>query len=378
MNIFFHQLFISFLIFAINSSIIINDAVHPDERLLKIVLQDIQKTVDSSYPQNYSGAKIIVKTTCTPYDFKTKKPEICIQKNLENDYAIEMRNAMQKFELSFSNIDLKNLKSEITINEYFQDFLALSQELATDPLSIQESIKKGIEVGLTKAITSDMIVNIDAKTCQFEYTYSGLKNKVTCSIVGETVIFETEFFNIVIELSIPEKVIISHEIETTILETVKHLNTVKKFELSDGAGSAQSFKKTSCKLIFESDEIKNHLSKRLESYGLKFSLEKAEDNLAEIKIADETRFVTIKCSTSDVSNFATLVLSVSFANLDSAIVSEDQTILKESMYDTGLLGKSFVDYYASVVIRMMGNGEKVAETRIAVTDDKNNENEDQK
>lgn len=342
---------LAFLLFGISLGSLLIDEETPaiTSRYLAGLETELQGVVDKAYQDGgFKTAKPKIVTPCTDSKPQDNKLEICYISDGKDTVNIKMKNAVQTTELEYSNLDLKDPKSEININKYIESFLKQNEEIAVDEVTKKNAIQAGVEDALKIVKATDVAISLEAKACSIAYTLAGKKCVITCEINGNTIKFETGFFSDVLDLSIPLIAFIKFEVSKVVKEMVKHLQAMQKFALSDGAEAAQSLKETTCDQILKSDEVTKDFQERLKTNGL--ALESAENQLT-LKGGDKS--VVIKCSSNTVSGSKIISLDALFDGIDKNLQPVNQVLLASSLYNMKSIGIAFIEDTGTLTIRMI-------------------------
>ena len=350
---------------SLNSLLIDQEIQTISSRYLAQLDTELQTLVDKIHQEGgFKTPKPTIVASCVESKPQDNKLEICYTTDGKDTVNIKMRNAVQTTELEYSNLDLKDPKSEININKYVESFLKQNEDIAVEDATKKNAIQAGVEDALKIVKASEVAISLEDKACSISYTLVEKKNVINCEIKGNTIRFETGFFSDVLDLSIPLIAFIKFEVSKVVKEMVKHLQAMQKFALSDGAEAAQSLKETTCKDIFGSDEINKDFQERLKINGL--TMEKGEN---ELTIKGGDKMVVIKCSEKTVSSSKVISLDALFDGVDKNLQPVNQVLLASSLYNMKSIGVAFIEDSGTLTIRMISPNNAEEKFQDVNTDD---------
>lgn len=331
-----------------NSIILTDEKVSNQERWL--ILKDEVMTKIKALVGSSKTEIVYNENECGKYDPKDvkKRVEICISKHSESDNSIslEFRNPNNRFELSFSNIDINSLSSDIKLDPYVEEFVKSLEELVFDANEKKDSIKKAIQKGAEDAKAT--VVSLDDSKLVFKYEEK--ENTINYSITGDMLEFSTDFFQDSIDLNIPLKKFIEFETKKLVADVIEHLHLMKQFALSDGETAAQSIKTINCKSIMENNVIMNGLKTRLDKDKITVS-----QSDTTVTIGKDGKDVKVTCEEKQVGDFSLIEIKADFTVVSSQINPVTQTFLSKSLYNLLPVIQSFFNDLGVFVTRILSD-----------------------
>jgi len=318
------------------------------EQIVTTVFEEIKKDVEQSEYKLKEGRVIKYNEKCANYDpnDEPNSIQVCIVSfnDADNSVVLELRNPNNRFELEFSNIDFKDIASDIKLKPYVEEFLKSILELVTKKEEKAALIKEAINEVAKELGISDM----SSTETEISYTYKNRQNKIATKIDGNLLEVSTDFFTDVIDLNIPLKKFILFETKKFFKEIISHLSLMQGFALSDGEGAGQSLKELTCEKIFKNAEMIGSFSERLQKSELKVDA----DN-ESITVSSDNKSFTIKCTEVQTGTQDLVELTADYSKIAPSIQPTKQTFLKKSLYDFQYLVAAFLYEIGTFGIRVL-------------------------
>lgn len=344
----------------IGSIILTDDNLSSAQRWLVLneqVMGKIKSMIDAASPTTvvyYDPNK------CDAYNPKDEitRIQVCVKSSSDTDNSInlEFRNPNNKFELSFSNINIQDEASDIKIDPYVDEFIKSLNDLVFDPALKKTSIQKGITDGAAAAGASDVRVD-DSK---ITFKYQDKENVINYSIKGDMLEFSTDFFQDSIDLNIPLKKFIEFETKKLVADVIEHLHLMQQFALSDGETAAQSIKTLSCESIMANANIIPKFTEKLSKDAIQVTV-----SGTSVSIQKDGKAVDVGCTLITVGDFSLVELKADFKSVSSQINPVTQTFLTKSLYNLLPVVQSFFNDLATFITRILSdtnNGENFEPT----------------
>lgn len=335
-----------------DSSIRVHTSFEDDSRYLLQLKQTIEKIVQESYPEDFGADRKTKVVVGCPQDSKRSEPLICILKE-GVEVVIQLTNGSSMFTLSYSNLDIGSARQELTVNEYFKDFLATLNTVVFDLTKKVDEIKAFIEEGLTEAGAVEPQIEVKTNDIEFSYTFGELKSEGVCRVSKESVVLENDLFKVQTELSSIDLTILKHEIKQSISDFLRRYFDYRVFELSEDTGQVSSVKSSSCKKVFESSQIKEKMEAKAKSKSLEFKIENKTPTSSELTISGNNKSIVITCVEEEFENYPILNFSNRFEGIEEGFKFNEESFLRDSMYDTSIVGRAYVEYYGEAGIDLL-------------------------
>lgn len=336
------------------AAILTKSSHHVPERMLEVKVA-IDEEINKMAEEALSKFNVNVQrpTTCpTNFDASTGVGVCFVSFNdADNSVTIKLYSPSCNFELSFSNINLKDPSSDIQVKPYFDEFLESLADLVSE-VARQSVVKAAIEASSSRFKGGEVelgSVTEDKATFKF----NGKDIVINYKVEKNTLMFKGDFIDESIDLNIASKKFIEFEVKRMIVDAVNSEVRQRKVALSDSAQGEQggSQKKLDCVKIWSNPFITGALSDRIRENGLEISVEGT--STITVSHPQSSQSITITCENRKEGVFDLSVVTASFKNVNPNIPDTVQAFLGSSLYNLIPMTEGNFEEIVTDAIRLM-------------------------